>query len=140
MFVRMDMRHWISALEDDDVEHLKHARKRAGELLNLDRQPELEDLQAALDAGLAERASSEDLRCLGVAFGDILCRDPRFSWAIVEDEFGRDPTVRWREDECIINAMTIISNRVDKGETIDIQYLFEWAYKTCEAHVGRRLN
>ncbi len=44
-------------------------------------------------------------------------------WVIIDDDLGRDPTLRWNETSVQINAMTMILKRVLMQEPVDLAAL-----------------
>lgn len=85
---------------------------------------DLELLQAVLDGSHVAPDQAYDLQCLGVAFGSVLIASfPGLDWAIIEDEYGRDPAVRYRDTTLVLNALTMISKRVEDGETVNVRDL-----------------
>jgi hypothetical protein len=81
-------------------------------------------LQRALDAKLLPKTATWELQALGVVFGDVLVATvPGLSWWQVTDEYGTDPTVRYRETTFQINALTTLSKRVEAGETVNVEQL-----------------
>lgn len=57
-------------------------------------------------------------------------------WAIIEDEYGRDPTLRYRDTSLVFGVLTMISKRVEAGEVPDVQALFEWVAVRLEELTG----
>jgi hypothetical protein len=99
------------------------ARARPGSRLN-GTEADLELLQAVLDGGHVSPDQGYDLQCLGVAFGTVLIAAfPGLDWAIIEDEHGRDPTVRYRDESLVLNVLTMISKRVEDGERVNVRDL-----------------
>lgn len=88
-------------------------------------------LQAIVDRKLVAADPRETLLGLGVEFGDLLCSIPAFRWAIITDEHGRDPVVRWRSSETNISALTIIAKRIESGEQLDVAELFRFLPYRC---------
>ncbi|MFZ2824685.1 DUF3806 domain-containing protein [Hydrogenophaga sp.] len=85
---------------------------------------DLQLLQQALDAKLLPKTATWELQALGVVFGDVLVSTvPGLSWWQVEDEYGTDPTVRYRETSVQINVMTALSKRVEGGEAVNVEQL-----------------
>ena len=68
------------------------------------------------------------LQALGVAFGDILCEEGPFRWVIITDEYGCDPTLRWRMTSVHVNALTMISKRIERNEHANIEDMLNWAH------------
>lgn len=42
------------------------------------------------------------------------------------DEYGTDPTLRYRETSLHINALTMLSKRIEDGEVIDVRAMAKW--------------
>jgi hypothetical protein len=87
---------------------------------------DLDAIQAVLDSGRLQPGLTYELQCLGVAFGSVLIDAfDGLDWAIIDDEYGRDPTVRYRDTSVALNVLTLISKRVEDGERVDVRGLFE---------------
>lgn len=88
-------------------------------------EPSLGLLQRILDDDLVGD-NEYGLQCLGVAFGRIMAYNiPGLDWWIVEDEYGRDPCLRYKETTYQLNPITMISGRVLRGETVTVTDLYE---------------
>ena len=61
---------------------------------------------------------------MGVVFGEVFVEDMGFHWILVEDEFGRDPAIRFEDTSVIAYALTMISKRVERGEPVDVFDLY----------------
>jgi hypothetical protein len=46
-------------------------------------------------------------------------------WVMITDEYGSDPTLRFKDTSININALTMISKRVERGESVDVCKLLE---------------
>ena len=83
-------------------------------------------LQRVLDDELLEPTNTYGLQCLGVALGRIFAENIKeLDWWIVDDEYGRDPCLRYLESSLQVNPVTMISKRVERGERVQVQELFE---------------
>jgi Domain of unknown function (DUF3806) len=69
------------------------------------------------------KSKAYELQSLGVAFGDVLACEFPLRWVMVTDEFGTDPTLRFKQTTVQINALTMISKRVERDEPVDLSYL-----------------
>jgi hypothetical protein len=58
-----------------------------------------------------------------VAFGDVLTSELPLRWMMVTDEYGTDPTLRFKNTTVQINALTMISKRVERDERVDVSEL-----------------
>lgn len=82
-------------------------------------------LQQLIDAQAIGPSQTFELQCLGVAFGRVLASNVEgLDWAIVEDEYGRDPTIRYRQTTLQLNVLTMISRRVEQGEHVDVKEMY----------------
>lgn len=82
--------------------------------------------QRVLDSGWVAGRDTYDLQSLGAAFGSLLIDSfPGLDWVIIEDEYGREATVRYKDSSLAINVLTMISKRVEDGEAVDVRRLFE---------------
>ena len=87
---------------------------------------DLRTIQAILDSGTVEPDDTYDLQSLGAALGRVLIASTDgLDWAIVHDEYGSDPTLRYRNTPVCLNALTTISKRVEDGEQVDVLDLFQ---------------
>jgi hypothetical protein len=87
---------------------------------------DLDVIQAILDSGELEPDQTYELQSLGVVFGTALVSAvDGLDWAIVHDEYGSDPTLRYRNTTLCINVLTTISKRVEDGQSVDVRELFD---------------
>jgi hypothetical protein len=58
---------------------------------------------------------------------------------MITDEYGTDPTLRFKNTRVNINALTMISKQVEKGESVDVSELLR---KTRDAlsNAAKRLR
>lgn len=86
---------------------------------------DLSIIQAILDSSELEPEQTYELQSLGVVFGRALVSAvDGLDWAIVHDEYGSDPTVRYRTTPLCMNVLTVISKRVENGEHVNVHELF----------------
>ena len=78
-------------------------------------------LQRLIDAGAMPPDDTWRLQALGVCFGDLLKPGTPLHWVIIEDQWGRDPTLRWGDSTANLNALTMISKRIEDGDHPDLQ-------------------
>jgi len=81
-------------------------------------------LQKLLDDGAFKPTQTFELQSLGVVFGDVLVADAGVHWTMVTDEYGTDPTLIRGNSSLQVNALTMISKRVERGEKVDVADLF----------------
>ena len=84
---------------------------------------------AVVRANLAQDwVGAEDtwkLQALGIAMGDALADELMLDWVTVEDEYGRVPALNWPGTSILLYPLTMISQRIEAGETVDIDVMFE---------------
>jgi hypothetical protein len=87
---------------------------------------DLSAIQSVLDAGAVEPDATYTLQSLGIAFGKVFVEQhPGFDWWMVEDEYGRDPAIRFGQTSLLAFPQTMISKRIEDGERVDIEGLFD---------------
>jgi hypothetical protein len=82
-------------------------------------------LQRLIDDNAFNKTQTYELQSLGVAFGDVLASELPLSWVMVTDEYGTDPTLRYKDKPVNINALTMISKRVERGEVVNLARLLQ---------------
>ena len=99
---------------------------------------DLTALQRLLDDNVFNNSQTYELQSLGVVFGDVLASELPLRWAMISDEYGSDPTLRFKRTSVSINALTMISKRVERGEKVDLRRLLEQtreAFSTAEKNL-----
>jgi hypothetical protein len=79
--------------------------------------------QRLIDDGVFKKSQTYELQCLGVVFGDVLASELPLRWVMITDEYGTDPTLRYKGTSININALTMISKRVENNEPVDLYRL-----------------
>lgn len=123
----------IEPLAEEDIDRIAHQWLRAQELIREHLDAELiagadgvARLQELLDARVLGPHQTYDLQCLGIAFGRALVdAQEGLDWAVHDDEYGRDPTIRYEDSSLVINVLTMISKRVEEGRSVDLSELME---------------
>ena len=123
----------IDAPTDQDIDSIArawlHADETCREVLasGLDgTQADLVRFQRLLDSGSIAREATYTLQSLGIAFGKVFVNaNPGYDWWMVEDEYGRDPAIRYEQSSLLSFPKTMISKRIEDGETVDILELYE---------------
>jgi hypothetical protein len=80
-------------------------------------------LQRLIDDKAFSKSQTYELQSLGIAFGDVLASELPLRWVMVTDEYGTDPTLRFKGTTVQINALTMISKRVGKDEKVNLSDL-----------------
>jgi hypothetical protein len=106
--------------------HAEHVvREALGSQLDSTRN-DLGLIQRLLDSGAVERDATYTLQALGLAFGKVfLHENSDYDWWMVEDEYGRDPAVRYKLSNLLAHPSTMLSKRVEDGESVDVVALFD---------------
>ncbi|AKM10438.1 DUF3806 domain-containing protein [Croceicoccus naphthovorans] len=65
------------------------------------------------------------LQALGIAMGDALADELLLDWVTIEDEYGRVPALNWPGTSIVLYPVTMISQRIERGEEVDIDVMFE---------------
>lgn len=126
------MAQTFSALNEADLEHLDRQREwvrghfiEQAEENYQSKSEKLRLIQIILDAEWIDSNETWKLQSLGVAFGDALAQELDLAWMIVEDEYGRDPTLKDKYSALNINPITMISKRIERGEKVSVIDLFD---------------
>lgn len=113
------------------------ARSRFGNAALSGRLPDLDLLQRLVDAGGIGRDETFHLQSLGLVLGEVLVSELGFHWVIVEDKYGRDLAVKFKDTSVLVFPLTMISKRVERGERPDVRHIFESAKKDLPKYVER---
>jgi hypothetical protein len=89
------------------------ARRRYGTPGLTGTRADLAVLQRLIDDKVFAKTQTYELQCLGVTFGDVLTSELPLRWVMVTDPFGTDPSLRYKDTTIQINALTMISKRVE---------------------------
>ena len=82
-------------------------------------------IQQVLDSGTVEPEATYSLQALGIAFGKVFIENtPNYDWWMVDDEYGRDPAIRFKMTTLLSFPQTMISKRIEDGEEIDVVQLY----------------
>src|SRR5690349_5975766 len=109
-------RAMITPPNDDDITRLAKAvmtvtdlvAEHVGEELDSS-ESDLGRLQRLIDLRVLGPKDTYELQCLGVGLGRVLVKNvDGLDWAVVDDEYGRDPTIRYRDSSLVFNVLTMI--------------------------------
>lgn len=125
----------VVALSAEDVERLDKQRAVITRFLASDESRakyrkvagKVGALRAILAHGLISSTQTYELQCMGVVLGDALAQEMGMEWVMVEDEHGVDPAIRLPGTTIILFPLTMISKRVERGESVDVFALFNGA-------------
>jgi hypothetical protein len=96
------------------------AKQRYGTVALTRTKKDLPILQRLLDDKAFKKSQTYELQSLGVTFGDVLASEFALRWVMITDEYGSDPTLRFKKTSININALTMISKRVERDEPVDV--------------------
>jgi hypothetical protein len=99
------------------------AKQRYGTFSLRKTEADLPVLQRLIDDKAFSKSQTSELQSIGIAFGDVLASELPLRWVMVTDEYGTDPTLRYKGTTVQINALTMISKRVEKGEKVNLSDL-----------------
>jgi hypothetical protein len=85
------------------------AKQRYGTSILKKTVADLPVLQGLIDDKVFSKTQTYELQSLGIAFGDVLASELPLRWVMVTDEYGTDPTLRFKRTTVQINALTMIS-------------------------------
>jgi hypothetical protein len=123
----------IEAPTSEDINRIAHALIHAELIveealgLKLDgTRKDLASIQRLLDSGTIEKESTYTLQALGMAFGKVFIHENQgFDWWMIEDEYGRDPAIRYQQTTLLAFPQSMLSKRVEDGEVFDTIELFD---------------
>ena len=99
------------------------AVKRYGAVSLTRTKADLPLLQKVINDRVFKKSQTYELQCLGVAFGDVLASELPLRWVIVRDAYGTDPTLRFKQTTVQVNALTMISMRIERNQPVDLLLL-----------------
>ena len=86
---------------------------------------DLAKLQSIIDSNQISSTATQELQSLGIVLGKVFVETtPDYDWWVVEDEYGKDPCIRYKETNLLIFPLTMISKRIEDGEHIEIISFF----------------
>jgi hypothetical protein len=140
----------IEAMSEDDATHAEKQRnwvrdhyEDGSKHLYDTLEGKLRLLETILREKWIEPHETWKLQSLGITFGDALAQKLEMKWVAVEDEYGRNPALRYPGTTVIAFPLTTISKRIERGEIVDVRELFENACSTIlrmKSETAYRLN
>lgn len=86
---------------------------------------DLTHLQKVIDDELIDFQNAYALECLGVVLGRALAHNvPGLDWWIVEDDYRRDPIMRYGQTSLQWNVMYLLGKRLSRGESVDVRAMY----------------
>jgi hypothetical protein len=87
---------------------------------------DLKRLQRIIDSALVPVENTQELQSLGIVLGKVFVNEtPYYDWWVVEDEYGKDACVRYKETSLLIFPQTMISKRIEDKEEVDVSELYQ---------------
>lgn len=109
-------RSYVSSLVARHLPELKLSKTRA----------DFSILQKLVNLHIIAKDKTWELQAIGVVFGDALASTIEgLAWVEVTDEFGTDPTMRYKQTSLQLNVLTMISKRIEDEEEVDIEHMAE---------------
>jgi Domain of unknown function (DUF3806) len=90
-------------------------------------------LQRLVDDKAFGKTQTYKLQSLGVAFGDVLATELTLRWVMVTDEYGTDPTLRLKDSSVQINALSMISKRIETDRDVNLSELLRISREQLKA-------
>ena len=126
------MEQTVTVPDDADVEYIARLLASAGRLVQeltgrelTGTRADLALLQRTLDGGSLQRDATPPLQALGIAFGALFSTlNPDYDWCMVEDEYGRDPALRYRDTSLLLFPLTLLSKRIEDDGHVDVAGLY----------------
>ena len=129
---------------DDEIDsiarHILHGHQIVERITSQTPDSSLSDLdliQLALNSNSIASDETYSLQSLGMLLGQIIISNNEgYDWWMIDDEYGRDPTIRYLQTSLSLNVQTMISKRIEDGETVSMDELYNGvlshAQKTIE--------
>ncbi|WP_218243250.1 DUF3806 domain-containing protein [Comamonas fluminis] len=123
----------IEAPTQDDLRQIAlsliHAQQTVSEILHSELDGSKADLvliQRALDSGVIDPEAEYTIRSLGLAFGKVFVNtESGYDWWMINDEYGRDPAIRYLQSTLTFHPQDMLLKRVERGEEINIPELYD---------------
>ena len=103
------------------------ARIELGSQFNGTKERDLALLQSLLDRKAVRADQKKELQAMGVVMGDLLAKELHLHWVIYEDALGRSRALRYRESDNYLFPITMISRRVEAGNTSRVSDIYQRA-------------
>jgi hypothetical protein len=81
-------------------------------------------IRAVLEGKAFRPDQTFELQGLGIILGDALADELGMTWKMVEDKHGTSPCLVLEGTSIMLYPQTIISKRIERGETVDVFELF----------------
>jgi hypothetical protein len=127
----------IEALATADADHVERQRTWVRDHYEPEARHQYETVAGKLQlldtiirSDWIEPSETWKLQSLGVTLGDAVAQQTGLGWVAVEDHHGRDPALRYQNTSLVVFPLTMISKRIERGETVDVYELFNGICET----------
>lgn len=94
---------------------------------------DLERIQRIIDSRQIPATQTQELQSLGIVFGKVFVNATHgYDWWVVEDSYGKDVSIRYKQTSLLVFPQTMISKRVEEGEEINVPQLFSGLQQDLE--------
>jgi hypothetical protein len=131
----------IEAPDDEETVWIAEQLVAAGQLVERSGEAslsgslgDLQGLQSAVNRLGHDPQAKADAFALGLAFGQVFLEtNTGFDWWMVDDEYGRDVALRYRDSSLLVFPGTMFTNRLEDGEPIQVAVLFATLARDVDA-------
>lgn len=109
------------------------ARNHFGHGISGDKARDLDTLQRLLDRRLVGPTDTRELQAMGIVMGDLLAAELDMQWVVYEDQLGRTRALRDGRSDSFLFPVTMISRRVEVGNTDRVSEVYQRARDTVMA-------
>lgn len=108
------------------------AKQRYGTPALTHSRADLPVIQRLIDDQAFSKNQTYELQSLGVVLGDVLVAELPLKWVMVTDEFGTDPTLRFKDSTLQVNVLTMISKRIEQDREANVADLLRKTQEQLE--------
>lgn len=108
------------------------SRRYLGRQINGSKANDIEVMQLLLDKSLVRPEQTLELQAMGVILGNLIKEQEKLKWVVYTDRLGRSKALLVPHKEDVIFPVTMISRRVETGNKVDINALFNKAIDEVE--------
>jgi|SaaInl5LU_22_DNA_1037371.scaffolds.fasta_scaffold02172_9 hypothetical protein len=107
-------------------------RRSLGSSFTGDPSFDLPVLQRLISEGKVLPHQRQELQAMGIVLGDLLAAKLGMQWVIYEDDLGRSRALQLPDSDNFLFPVTMISRRIEAGNTTPVQAIFDKAVTTIE--------
>lgn len=93
-------------------------------------------VQRVLDAHVVKLEQIYEMQSLGVPLGDALVGAHGFRWVVIEDAHAREPVLRYRDTAILVYPLTLVANRLAKGQKVVVSEVVAAVERALREAVG----